>query len=709
MKMIAFYLPNHSSQRLLSLDMADLIKLEPKGHPSCWSDKKAMLAFAHDEASDHCFYHLSEPRDTTRRLNVKDNPVVKLHGAVADYDSKISPALMTEALGKVSADFPLAFYSKTFSGGARLIWQFEKPVSVVNSDIAKGLLKRLAKELKLVKLLPGFDEGAFLDPSRVFELGHDWVPLHPEAVIPSTTLQRFLFDAASKQTFADQGTEIPIEEVAAEVERRWPHRWQGPFTVGAQGVRFWDPKADCPHGCWIRENGVVAFTGEGRFLPWDEILGRDFVSRFESDRVGGAIDGIYYDGRAYWIKNAQNNWDDYPSELLRNLLVSRGLRPSARVGQSEVDRAINHISFNCRVNGAFPRLFHDGDVYEMGGQKLLNISRVRAVPPADGRQEWGKNFPWIAKYLEGLFRGEQLDVFLSWHKHFWWGAYRNQLSKGHALFIAGGVNIGKTLLNYRLVGASVGGHEEATAYLTAKTEFNHALMSSALWSIDDATALADRNAHDKYSLTIKRVVANPMLTYRRMYANPVTALWLGRIMVTLNDDPVSIGMLPSTDGSILDKMIFLYASRPDVDFHDAEKKIREELPYYLGFLRDFEIPARLTTQPEAVRFGLNAWKNPDLLREAKASSGSAEFADVLEIWKQQYFRVEDKASDWSGTATDLFTEFENTDTVKGIARATVRTPKALSRALGQLASDGSYKVAVAKQHSERGRIFRILK
>ena len=707
--MIAFYLPNHSSQRLISVEMADLIKLEPKGHPTRWPDKKAMLAFAHDEATDHCFYHLSEPRDTTRRLNVKDNPVVKLHGVVADYDSKISPALMTEALGKVSADFPLAYYSKTFSGGARLVWQFERPISVVSPEIAKGLLKRLAKEMKLVKLLPGFDEGAFLDTSRVFELGHDWVPLHPDAVVPSTTLQRFLFDAAQKQTFAEQGTEIPIDDVAAEVEHRWPHRWQGPFTVGAQGVRFWDPKADCPHGCWIRENGVVAFTGEGRFLPWEEILGKDFVSRYEADRVGGAIDGMYYDGRAYWIKNAAGNWDDYNMELARNLLISRGLRPSARVGQSEVDRAINHISFNCRVNGAFPRLFHDGDVYEMGGQKLLNISRVRAMSPADGVQEWGKNFPWIAKYLEGLFGREQLDVFLSWHHHFWWSAYRHQLAKGHAMFIAGAPGIGKTLLSLRILGASVGSHEEATDYLTSKESFNHSLMSSALWAIDDATALADRHGHDVYTQRVKRVVANPTLTYRRMYANPVTAVWLGRIVVTLNDDPVSIGMLPSTDGSILDKLIFLYATKPDIDFRDAEKKIREELPYYLGFLRDYEIPAKLKTQPEHVRFGLDAWKNPDLLREAKAGSGSAEFADILEIWKDQYFRVEDKATDWTGTATDLYSEMENTDVVKPLLRAQVRTPKGLSRFLSQLAADGTYNVSVAAQHSNCGRVFRIVK
>lgn len=707
--MIAFYLPNHSSQRLITAEFSDMIKLDPKGHPSRWPDKKAMLTFAHDEASDHCFYMLAEPRDSSRRLNTKDNPVVRLHGVVADYDSKISPQMMTEALGKVSADFPLAYYSKTFSGGARLVWQFEKPVAIVNPEIAKGLLKRLAKELKLVKLLPGFDEGAFLDPARPFELGHDWVALHPGAVIPGTTLQRFLFDAAQKTTFADQGTEIPIEDVAAEVERRWPHRWAGPFTVGAQGVRFWDAKADCPHGAWIRENGVVAFTGEGRFMPWEEILGREFVARFEADRVGGAIDGIFYDGRAYWIKNAHGHWDDYPSELLRNLLVSRGLRPTSRVGQSEVDRAINHISFNCRVSGAFPRLFHDGETYEMGGQTMLNISRVKAMPPADGTQNWGQNFPWIAKYLDGLFRGEQREVFLSWHKHFWWGAYRHQLSKGHALFIAGGVGIGKTLLNYRLIGASVGGHEEATAYLTAKTEFNHALMSSPLWCIDDATALADRTSHDKYSLTIKRAVANPTLTYRRMYANPVTAPWLGRIVVTMNDDPVSIGMLPSTDGSILDKAIFIYASKPDVDFHDAEKHIREELPYYLAYLRDYEIPAWLLTQPESVRFGLNAWKNPDLLREAKAGSGSAEFADILEMWKAQYFRVEDKATEWTGTASDLFTEFENTDVVKSIARAQVRTPRGLSRMLNQLVAEGEYGVTVSAKHTNLGRVFRIVK
>lgn len=49
------------------------------------------------------------------------------------------------------------------------------------------------------------------------------------------------------------------------------------FELGARGVRFWDPLADCPTAAIVRENGMVCFTGAFPFQSWADIFGTDFI------------------------------------------------------------------------------------------------------------------------------------------------------------------------------------------------------------------------------------------------------------------------------------------------------------------------------------------------------------------------------------------------------------------------------------------------
>jgi hypothetical protein len=121
------------------------------------------------------------------------------------------------------------------------------------------------------------------------------------------------------------------------VEDKFPGRWQGPFQVGAQGVRFWCHDATNTTGAWIRETGVFAFTGEGRFLPWGEVLGQDFIRNYEQNRIGGAIDGTHFDGKTYWCKKPTPAGDvfiDMNTEVLKRKL-GEGDLPAAPTAPGE--------------------------------------------------------------------------------------------------------------------------------------------------------------------------------------------------------------------------------------------------------------------------------------------------------------------------------------------------------------------------------------
>ncbi len=481
-----------------------------------------------------------------------------------------------------------------------------------------------------------------------------------------------------------------MDAVAAEVERRWPGRWTGTFAVGAMGIRFWDPMAALDTGAWIRETGVQAFSGEARFMPWAEILGQEFVTKFERDRIGGATDGIYFDGKGYWLRNPKGKWQDYNVENLRLYLRSRGLRAVSRPGEmSEIDRAVVNIAFQSRITGAFPFLYRNEDLVTIDDDDYLNVLRLRIVIADSGRREWGSGFPWIAQYLDQIFPDDvQRDVFIGWLGHFYRSASAGKLRKGQAMFIAGPPGIGKTFLSQRLVGGLMGGFAEATNFLLGRTEFNAEMFIKPVWAIDDGSAQAEARGHELYSQIVKKVVANYTLTYRKMYNNPITLPWEGRIVVTLNDDPESIAMLPNVEASMLEKVIFLKAAQTTVNFDGAEEAVRAELPCFASFLRDHKLPAHLVGD---YRYGVKAYHHPELLQEAKLSSSTNSIAELLEIWRHDYFRHsdQDRMNEWTGNVTELLQALHANESIKPILQKYITSRERLGRDINKLIKQGA--------------------
>ncbi len=697
----AFYIPNHTSSALRPSPLAEMVSLPAR--PDFGADKQAMLRWSHSDTTSHCYYNLSEPRYPVRRL-AKDNPVAYVHGIVADYDSKISREMLTEGIKQIPADYPLAYASTTFSGGARLVWLFDKKVPVFDCDLAKKIFGKLVKDMKLTKILPGYDEGS-TDPARYFELGTDWVALNPDARISSTIVAAVVFEVAKKSDVSQAGPEIPMEAVAAEVERRWPGRWKGPFVPGAQGARFWDAQSDNETGAWVRETGVYAFSGEGRFLPWGEILGQAFVASFEANRIGAATQSTYFDGARYWYR-ATGNWVSEVSEPTKRRLMSAGLRREQRRGEvmSEVERGLSVVEMHSRVDGAFPFLYQDDEVVTVNENRYLNISRVAPTLPAPGIHFWGDGFPWLAAYLEQILDQEQRDVFLSWLSHFYRSAIAKDLRKGQALFLAGPPGVGKTFLSSRVIGGLMGGFAEATGFLLGRTEFNSGMYESPIWAVDDATAAADGKAHEMYSQIVKKVVANSSMTYRRMYSNPVTLPWQGRVVITLNDDPESISMLPNIEASMMDKVIFLKATQTRVDFHGAEAKVRSELAYFASYLRDWVIPEDLVGD---YRYGVREYHHPVLLQIAKSASSTSSSRELLDIWRDLYFKATDD-KEWVGNASELYVELSQSESLKALVNKTVSSNYRLGRDLAKMVSQNAASwLSVAPRKSGSGTRYAI--
>ena len=537
---------------------------------------------------------------------------------------------------------------------------------VFNPEVLGKFLGILLKELKLKSLLPGLDEGAWANPHTPFELGTNWRQPWGDARLASSLTTTAIHDASAKAKWKSDDPEIPLEAIAAEVERRFPGRWAGPFVEGTRGVRFWDAKADNPTGCTIRATGVQAWTGEAAFLPWSRVLGAEFVASYRQNRISGAVDGCFYDGQSYWQRDAEGIWQAFSgAQMERRLGTEHGLSSESRRGaRSECAHAMSFVENARRVDGAFPCLFLTDTVVRDRTDKFLNISRIKVCPGAGQARGWGDGFPFIAQYLEGLFDAQQRGVLLSWIAHFYNSARRGAPKKGHALFIAGDVGAGKTLLSQQLIGNLMGGFAEATGYILGETTFNEGLFHKPIWTVDDASLSCDAKRHATYSAAVKKFVANPYQTFHPKFRKAVTFRYNGRLIITLNSDATSITMLPEIETSIRDKLVILKAARPGTSFADVESRIAAELPAFADFVSGWTTPDWLRKNPaECDRFGHDSWHHPELLEAASDASPSASLRDLLDRWRVFYFRTNSEAK-WFGNAVELVSMLDDCEPIK---------------------------------------------
>ena len=657
------------------------------------SDKPAFRTWGAETTTDHLFYSASEGINAELRVNKTTNPLKKLSGLIADYDASITSSVINEQLKKWSGENQPNWVSRTFSDGVRLVWLFEQPLPMDNPNLVKPFLKLAAEELKVTKLLPGLDEPAWNDPSRIYEVGHDWRQV-AQSPLPTHRLYEILVRAAGKVRWAAEGTAIPIEIIAEEVEKNFPGRWAGAFELGARGCAFFDPNSTNLTAAIVAESGMVTFSQEKIFYTWRDIFGPDFVRKFEEDRIGGAAKEAWYDGKNYWLKSASDVWQTHSKDdFVVRLKVRHGLRSQkeSRETCSEVERVLVFVQEERRVAGGVPWIYSPEDIITINGRRLVNSSAVRVIQPADIPQKWGEDFPWLAQFIDTCWDDQLVpcvvegkpaqpakDIFLAWFKRCYVTALQGNMQKGHALFIVGKVGVGKTLLSTRIIGGAMGGGSEATDFLLANSAFNKELANVGIWNIDDGSVNCDPRTQQKFAEVVKRVVANPNMSYHAKHLDQQRVEWHGRIVTTLNDDASSLGIIPNIDTGLQDKLIVLKFSDKRREFpakFKLESTICAELPYFLRYLLDWEIPTPLIGEP---RFGINGYIHEETRVAALHSGGVRDLLELVDLWiARSTIREGCPKGYWEGTASEFFSATSVDEGLRPLIQK--YTPRALGR------------------------------
>jgi hypothetical protein len=200
-----------------------------------------------------------------------------------------------------------------------------------------------------------------------------------------------------------------------------------------------------------------------------------------------------------------------------------------------------------------------------------------------------------------------------------------------------------------VIAPSVGGYADGSDYLSGQTKFNKEMGRVACWVIDDTTSASNRHEQMRLTEMLKRSTANPRMDLMPKYGDAISIPWAGRAILSLNDDPNSMSVIPNLDSSNRDKIIAFRISATPFDFPDRktlEATIKKELPYYLAFLKGFKVPDEIQ---EDDRFGVKSFIDPTLSDAAYDSSTRARAAEILDMFSQELRATDPNRTEWRGT------------------------------------------------------------
>ena len=605
--------------------------------------------------TNHVFYSTFEGRAPSKRIS-GDNPVHKVYGVVADYDSPINwdtfdDKLNTSCAGTVKPTWS----SKTYSGYLRLVWEFEEPVPV-DPAMFDSFIANLNRSLRVDRLFAGFDGTSFRQ-NQYFELGESWKQTNGE--VPMDIVHAALTKAATTKPPETTDTSIPIDIIAAEVESRFPNRWCGDFEVGSRGPLFWIDDGINRDGCQVVEDGIVCYSdraGKG-FMSWSDIFGSAFVKDYETKKLSSLLDEYWFNGKTFY-KLLFDNAVTIPKDQLILELRQAGFSTRVKKGQgvSEVENAVLTISNSNRIDEIAPVVFSPDRIVSYNATRILNCSDLKPIEPDNDGDP--SNWPFLYQWLGQLFVNSSdhsaLDYFYSWLQRFYYAVLNRVPLQGQALLLVGPTGRGKSLLSNIVISGLVGGFSDASDYLSGQTKFNKDLGKVASWVIDDTTSAASFQDQRRATELLKRAVANPRVEYMAKYADAMSIPWTGRVIMSLNMDANSLSVIPSLDTSNRDKLMALLisdnATKKFAPNKQLEAKIKEELPYFAKFLLDWKIPEGVE---DVGRFGVQSYIDPIIADAAYDNSSRSTISELVEFFVKRHREIFPDIDKWTGTLTEF--------------------------------------------------------
>ena len=330
------------------------------------------------------------------------------------------------------------------------------------------------------------------------------------------------------------------------------------------------------------------------------------------------IDAYYDSGRKeYLVENKGKRWLNHQETSFKRILRSLGISTAFMEGSrlSQADQVILTIQNTRDVMFAGPLAGRKAGFYEENGIRLLVTHSPVIIEPCPG--EW----PTLRAVFQGLLSNHQiqLDTFFAWLKIAYEAVRSGQHRPGQALAFAGPVNCGKSLVQNLITKILGGRSAKAFQFLSGKTTFNGELFGAEHLMLEDEHSSTDIRSRHTLGAMIKNLAVNETQMCHRKNRTPVNLLPLWRLTISLNDEPEALLVLPPLNADISDKLIILKCEQFEMPMptntpeerHAFWGKLVEEIPAFLAFLEDWEIPA----EQQCRRFGIKTYQHPDIVSE----------------------------------------------------------------------------------------------
>ena len=238
------------------------------------------------------------------------------------------------------------------------------------------------------------------------------------------------------------------------------------------------------------------------------------------------------------------------------------------------------------------------------------------------------------------------------------GSYR----PGQAVAFVGAVACGKSLIAGIVAEAFGGRTAHPFKAWSEGNGFNGHLLGAETLLIDDETPSRDGRLRRNMASAIRSQLFSDTVEIHAKYAQPFTARPWWRLVITCNNEPDAVAVLPPLDSTIDDKIAFLAVTKPDfpdLSTDDARSAFRRRLSAELPALLAEAVAMPITPFAKHNRTGIETHHNLDVLELLRELTKEHHFELLLaDAERDRVF-----TTPWQGTASELqsiLTAFEST-------------------------------------------------
>jgi hypothetical protein len=287
-----------------------------------------------------------------------------------------------------------------------------------------------------------------------------------------------------------------------------------------------------------------------------------------------------------------------------------------------------------------------------GGARMLVTSSPKFISPMPG------NWDMLRGILERMFGDTQLPYLYGWIKLSLEMFMAQVWMAGQILVLCGEVQSGKNLVG-SILQVLFGGRAPGKPYgfMTKATDFNSDFMGCELLTIEDEASTTGIQARRDFGARLKDIAVNASRRLHRKHAEALTVIPFQRLLISLNNEPERLLVLPPMDSDIEDKMMLLMVEKHEMPMPTNTPKamaafwaaVDAELPAFVDFLKNWEIPPNLVSN----RFGITHYHHPELLDSLYELSPEEKLLQLIDEEVLGLGTLANLNGEWKGRSSEL--------------------------------------------------------